>query len=293
MATPMTTVTQAEITNGLHDLGLDAASSVIVHSSLSAFGHVEGGASTVCAALREVCGTVLMPAATWDLTGIPAPPGLERPHNAVLMASSWPEFEEALATAVPFSLDLPIDRELGIVPETMRREHAPVRSAHPLFSYLAMGERANDLIAAQTPCDPIAPLALLNELGGYVLLLGVTHTSNTCIHLAEQRLGRSRFWRYAKVANGVWAEFPNIPGDSDGFDAIEPELSAVTREVRIGSCRARLVSVADVLATATRLIEADPAALLAPDPAPDSRDAASLQQRLSHIGADRPRRCGR
>ncbi len=49
----MTLVTHQDLVDGLRSLGLDASSSVIVHSSLRAFGQVEGGAATVCAALRE------------------------------------------------------------------------------------------------------------------------------------------------------------------------------------------------------------------------------------------------
>lgn len=283
----MPRVTHHDIVDGLRGLGIDRSSSVIVHASLRSFGSVEGGAVTVCAALRETCGTVLMPAASWDLTGIPAPPGLVRPDNAAHHAASWPEFDTALAEATPFAADLPVDRELGIIPETMRREFEVHRSDHPLFSYLAIGERAAELIASQTHADPLAPLAVLEAWGGHVLLLGAGHTANTAIHLAEQRLGRSRFWRYAKIAGGVWAELPNIPGESDAFDAIEPELSQVTREAHIGACRARLVAVADVTAAATRLIEANPAALIAPDPAPDSRSAATIRQRLARL-ADHP-----
>src|SRR5947209_11135777 len=101
---------EREIAAGLQALGLDDSSSVIVHSSLRSFGHVAGGALAVCRALMATCGTVLVPAGTWDRTGVPAPPGLVRPHNAVRTAGSWEEFDSALARAVPFSLDLPIDR---------------------------------------------------------------------------------------------------------------------------------------------------------------------------------------
>jgi len=284
----VTTVNRQQLVDGLRALGLDTSSSVIVHSSLRSFGHVDGGAATVCTALHDTCGTVLLPASSGDLTGIPAPPGLERPDNAPHRSGSWAEFDAALAAATPFDPSLPIDRELGLIPETMRRKFDAVRSAHPHFSYLAVGARAGELVASQTLADPLAPLDLLEQWGGRVLLLGVGHTANTCIHLAEQRLGRSRFWRYAKIASGVWAEFPNIPGESDAFDAIEPVLAPVTLETRIGNCRARQVAVADVVAAATRLIRADPAALLAPDPPADSRSAAAIRQRLARLEAEAP-----
>jgi aminoglycoside 3-N-acetyltransferase len=152
------------------------------------------------------------------------------------------------------------------------------RGGHPLLSFLAVGVHARRLVAAQRLDWPLGPIEELANLDGHVLLLGVGHTSNTTIHLAEQRLGRSRFYRYAKAAPGVWMELPNIPGDSDAFDEIEPALAPVTTETRIGDCRAGLIAVRDVLACATRLIESDPAALLCDKP--DCRCGAALQQRL-------------
>ncbi len=271
-------VVKSDIVHGLRALGLNSSSVAIVHSSLRSFGHVEGGAYTVCQALLSTGATFLLPAGTWDLTGIPAPPGLLRPWNAVRMASTWQAFAEAVSRAVPFSSNLPIDKELGIIPETMQRFFPHLRSLHPLLSYIALGPSARHLIGAQRIDWPLGPLEALAEQQGDVLLLGVTHTSNTVIHLAEQYLGRSRFYRYAKVANQVWMELTNIPGQSHQFDDIEPVLRSATQEVMIGSCRARLIPIQEVLAGAERLILANPAALLCDDP--DCRCFAALQQRL-------------
>lgn len=137
------------------------------------------------------------------------------------------------------------------------------------------------MIAAQTLTDPLGPLRVVHHLGGYVLQLGVTHTTNTTIHLAEQMLGRSRFYRYARAADGLWVELPNVSGESHQFDRIEPHLTSCTRIVHIGSCTARLTSAADIIDTTTRLIQADPAALLCHDP--DCRCTAAHQQRLAYL----------
>ncbi|WP_427889340.1 AAC(3) family N-acetyltransferase [Kribbella sp. GL6] len=270
-------VTVAELSDGLRRLGLGEASEVVVHSSLSAFGYVDGGAEAVCAALAEVCGTVLMPAGTWDLTGLPAPPGMVRPRNAFWNAGSWPEFDEKLSEATSFRVDLPVDRWLGRIPETFRQTRDPLRSEHPLFSYQAAGPAAERILAAQRPDWPLGPIEALD---GDVLLLGVTHTSNTTIHLAEQYLGRSRFYRYAKSADGLWVEYPNVPGASHMFDAIEPVLRPATKEVRIGQARVRRIPKQAVLDATRDLIESDPTALLCTDD-PTCRCAAALQQRLA------------
>ena len=278
---PLNVVTYEAIVAGLHGLGLTAASTVIVHASLRSFGWVDGGAVTVCRALLETCGTVVLPAASWDLTGIPAPPGLVRPHNAVGVADNWAAFDAALAQSRPFALDLPIDRELGHIPETMRQTFPHHRSAHPLLSYLAVGRHAERVVQAQRLDWPLGPIEEVARLGGDVLLLGVDHTVNTTIHLAEQRLGRSRFYRYAKVADQVWMELPNIPGQSHRFDDIAPALVQATRETLIGASRVRRIAVTEVLVLAERLIEADATALLCDDA--DDRCGAAVQQRLAWL----------
>jgi aminoglycoside 3-N-acetyltransferase len=270
-------VSKAELVDGLRRLGLGRASEVIVHSSLSSFGYVDGGAEAVCAALTEVCGTVLMPGGTWDLTGVPAPPGLVRPNNAYWNAADWAEFDEKLSAATSFAGDLPVDRWLGRVPEVFRQTCSPLRTSHPLFAYQAVGPAAERLLEAQRHDWPLGPIEALD---GDVLLLGVTHTSNTTIHLAEQHLGRSLFYRYAKNAEGLWIELPNIPGESHHFDDIEPVLRPATKEIRIGQARVRRIPKDAVLAATRQLIEADPAALLCTDN-PECRCAAALQQLVS------------
>jgi aminoglycoside 3-N-acetyltransferase len=130
----MENVTRKAIADGLRQLGLDRTCEVLVHSSLSSFGYVDGGAEAVCTALTEVCGTVLMPAGSWDLTGVPAPPGLVRPHNAYWNAESWPDFDEKLSQATSFRPDLPIDKWLGTVPETFRQTCSPFTRTSPARS---------------------------------------------------------------------------------------------------------------------------------------------------------------
>ena len=63
----MGSVSQSEIVEGLKAGGLVAGCPVLVHSSLSSFGHVEGGADAVIDALLEaVGGTVLVPTSDWQ-----------------------------------------------------------------------------------------------------------------------------------------------------------------------------------------------------------------------------------
>lgn len=270
-------VDEGLVASGLRDLGLGPASTVIVHSSLSSFGHVVGGAHTVAKALVATGATVVVPSGTWDHTGVRPPPGLTRENNAATPAPSWSEFETALAQARPFDRDLPIDRALGAVPEALRTGFEHQRGEHPLFSFLAIGPHAREVIAAARLDWPLGPIDVVDALGGEVLLLGVDHTRNTTIHVAEQRMGRSRFFRYAKVADGVWMELPNVSGESHRFNEIEPLLAPATIRRVIGKCEARLIPVRSVLEAATTLIAGDAGALLCEDDA--CRCVAARRQR--------------
>ena len=260
MASTSSHVTADDIVSGLQRLGVDRDAIVMVHSSLSSFGHVDGGATTVVAALRQACDTVVMLAGSGNLTSLNAPPGLIRPNNVYFNASSWDEFDQAVAHAEPFRPNLPVDRWVGRIPHALVHEFPSRRGLHPLLSCAALGERQDHVIGAQTLTDPLGPLRVVYELDGYVLQLGVTHTTNTMIHLAEQMLGRSLFYRYARGADGLWVELPNVPGESHRFDEIEPHLAPYTRATQIGLGRARLTRAADVIETAKRLIEANPRA---------------------------------
>ncbi len=64
MEKPISQVNQGDIVDGLRRLGVQTGSGLIVHSSLTSFGRVVGGADTVIDALVEIVtseGTILMP----------------------------------------------------------------------------------------------------------------------------------------------------------------------------------------------------------------------------------------
>jgi aminoglycoside 3-N-acetyltransferase len=259
-------VDQRDIEAGLRELGLGQESDVVVHGSLRSFGRVDGGARTVVDGLVSGCRTVVMMAGSWNRTGVPAPPGLIRPNNAFYNAEDWAEFDRLIAAATPYTTDLPVDDWLGVLSETLRVTPGSVRGQHPTISFVGVGDRAAELISAESLQRPLGSLELLAETGGGVLLLGVTHTSNTMIHVAEQRFGRGCFYRYARLGNGLWTELPNVSGASHLFDEIEPQLRPYARQTMIGTCRARWFAASDVIEVTTKLITEDPYALLCDEP---------------------------
>ena len=160
-ANPFTT----QFHTGLSTLGLPQDAMVMVHSSLNAFGHVEGGAQTVIDALLSYLspdGTLLMPALSYVHT---------HQHQSTFDIRNTPSC-------------------VGIIPETFRKMDGVIRSMHPTHSVCGMGKRAQELLTHHhkdhTPCGEHSPFHLLPKVDGYVLMLGCGLRPNTSFHAIEE-----------------------------------------------------------------------------------------------------------
>ena len=157
---------------------------LLVHSSLRAMGWVCSGAVAVIIALQEVLGatgTLVMPTHSTDLT---EPSQWENPP----VPESW--WSVIRATMPAYHPDLTSTRSMGVIPETFRKQQGCLRSAHPHHSFCAYGHHASQIINSHSlefGLGEGSPLARIYDLGGFVLLLGVGHESNTSMHLAEYR----------------------------------------------------------------------------------------------------------
>jgi aminoglycoside 3-N-acetyltransferase len=250
-------IRQRDFERALRSLGLNDGSHVLVHSSYKSLGGVEGGPSTVVHTLVGSLATVMMPAFTsdrtfvWDARGtidgnayLPGPPA----------GASQPE---------PFTHDTAANKTMGVISETFRTAYPVRRSSHPSASFIAYGEIADELTGPGTEEDGVEPIRRLMEAGGDVLLLGVTHTNSTAIHLAEQLAGRPLFVRYALTPDGVRAARGG--GCGRGFDAFQPYIEHLERRARLGDAVLRCYALAPYVQTARELIERDPFALLCDD----------------------------
>jgi aminoglycoside 3-N-acetyltransferase len=109
-----------------------------------------------------------------------------------------------------------------------------------------------------------SPLHRAAQWGGAVLQLGVTHTSNTTIHLIETLadlpylyIPYRRLWGTTAIARESDGSIREIemgregrPGCSSGFNALGPLLEAcgLTRTTQIGQCRAALTPMNEMIA---------------------------------------------
>ncbi len=240
-----------DIITSFRKLDLDQAP-IIAHASLSAFGQVQGGADTVVGALLASFSGVVMPTFTYKTM---ITPEVGPPDNGITYGTG----SQTNRSAEFFRLNMPADPLMGIVAETLRQHPDAIRSNHPIYSF--SGVNADFAIKSQSLQNPFAPIEALTAASGWVLLMGVDHTSNTSIHFAEQEAGRRQFIRWALTPQGI-ISCPRWPSCSYGFNQIFPRLKDVTRRVHIGNAMVQACPLVDLVETVIEMINQDSLALL-------------------------------
>ncbi len=245
------TVTQADLAAGLRAVGLAAGDTVLVHSSLSAFGHVVGGADAVLDALLAVLGpggTLVLPTFTWGAF-----------HQA----------DEALFDV------LATPCETGRVPETFRRRPGVLRGEHLCHSMAACGPHALAALGdGVRSFGDGSPFDVLYQLDAWNLLLGVTFQSCTALHAAEERCQvpyrAYRDYPRAQVrrADGSLVPSPAVEflrqdGSSNDFAKLEAHFDAegLLRTTQVGNARVINARVRAIIDSACRLLGEDVYAL--------------------------------
>lgn len=202
----------------------------MVHSSLSGLGFVAGGAHAVVLALVEAVGasgTLMMPTHSTHLTD---PAGWENPP---VPATWW----DAIRDETPaFDPDLTPTRAMGAIVDCFRHVPGVQRSGHPTVSAAAVGPNAAALVHDHQLDHGLgegSPQARLYDLDGHVLLLGVTHTNNTSLHLSEYRAApeaglsvtteSAPIWRDGQR---VWVSYATIAEDDSDFGQVGDAFAA-------------------------------------------------------------------
>ena len=228
---------------------------VIVHASLRSFGKIQGGPDAVVTSLAYSTGAFIMPTHTYKSMVTP----VSGPANNGLnyaRGQQWNRLSE------PFRSDMPADRMMGVIPESMRHWPEARRSMHPILSFA--GFRAEKILKTQTIEEPFAPLRALVELDGWVLLLGVDHTVNTTVHYAEKLAGRRQFIRWALTENGIVA-CPGFPGDSSGFKVLEKDMLPHTKKLQVGNALVQAMPMKALLSAVMERLKKNPKDLLCSD----------------------------
>jgi aminoglycoside 3-N-acetyltransferase len=241
-----------QLMRAFQSLRIEAGSPVLVHCAMSSFGQVQGGAQTVVGALLHVFKSVVVPTFTYNTMVVPE---VGPPDNAI----QYGAFTDRNMMAEFFHQDLPADRLMGAVAETLRKHTQAARSGHPVLSFA--GVNADQYLEKQILAEPLAPIAAMYDDSGYVLLIGVDHTVNTSIHLGERLANRKSYIRWALLPDMAVA-CPNFPFCSDGFDDIRPLIEPFTRKAQVGNAVIQAIPMPELVDSTRQLIQADPTALL-------------------------------
>lgn len=252
---PEAHVSKQQILAGLKKLGLKEGDIVGVHSSLSSFGHVEGGADAVIDALLDAVGkegTIVMPTFSTNREILALTPEMKA------VGVSW------LMKILPYDPD----REpcwTGGIPEVFRKRKQVLRSLHPLHSLAATGPCAQMIIeAGRNGALPAWKKVL--ELGGYVLLIGVGLESCTAMHLVEERVKLPEHIQ-KKLTPPKWLldRYPATEWDWDvgpypDFKQMEePCLNrGIMKTVKVGNATLRLLKLEELVDLYTEYLQKKP-----------------------------------
>jgi aminoglycoside 3-N-acetyltransferase len=222
-------LTVTALTEHLRACGLVEGQTVLVHLAMSKLGWIIGGAEAVILALLAAVGdsgTLMMVTHSSNNTD-----PYEWQHPPVPEAW-WQTIRDHTPAYNPSTTPT---RGMGVVPELFRAWPGAVRSAHPAFSFAALGPRAEYLVADHAlteDCGDRSPLGRLYERDGHVLLLGVDHWNNTSLHLAEFRADypgkRNLRTGSAMLVDGQrqWVSYETLDTHPDDFGEIGAAFDA-------------------------------------------------------------------
>lgn len=257
-------ISNAEIQKAIDTLDI-ANTEVCVHSSMRSLGDMaEGGIKGLADAFHNNGCTLLVPTFSDVFEARPVEPYMPEQNGAgdysYFLNASYDE-EKIFSTS---SKELTVE-EIGAFPRYILNHPHSLRGNHPLNSFTALGEHAARLVNGQTPQDVYAPLKQLCEDGGYVLLLGVSLTSATIIHYAEQLAGRTPFIRWAKSNAGKVIPV-SAGGCSEGFMNLYAQLRPYERKAVVGQSLWSCYQARDMVSVCKKLIADDPQITHCDDP---------------------------
>jgi aminoglycoside 3-N-acetyltransferase len=237
-------VNRRVLADQLRELGVARSSILVVHTSFKAIAPVEGGPDEVIAALRTALG-----------------------DGGTLMMPSMSDDDDH-----PFDVRATPCTAMGVVADRFWRQPGVARSEHPA-SFAAIGPLASAITAPHPLAPPHgidSPVGRACALGGFVLLLGVGHSANTTLHLAESlALVPYRARKSCVVARDgaeTRVEYDETDHCCERFARVDEWLGAcgLQRDGVVGGGAARLVRAADVVRVAVEQLTRDPFAFLHP-----------------------------
>lgn len=255
------TIGRAQLAEEFADLGLPKGASVLVHSSLSSLGHVEGAAAAVVDALLDAVG----PEGTLLVPNLPF----------------WGTLSAYLETGPTFDVRS-TPSQMGAVTEALRRRGDAKRSLHSSHSAAVVGALREEMTRDHEQCDVTCGVTSpyyrnAHRPNGFILMIGVGLRSMTTFHSVEEtnelpylfsgRVYASTVIDYEgeTLAIRTRAYNDNITRD---FMAAEPMLlrEGLMRIGRAGEAECRLMDARGTFECVERACRKDPYLLLAERP---------------------------
>jgi aminoglycoside N3'-acetyltransferase len=240
----MAPIRTTDLTAQLLELGVTPGTVLLVHTSFSRVGPVEGGPPGLVDALRAALG----------------------PNGTLVMPSMSDDDEH------PFDARKTPCAGMGVVADTFWRLPGVLRSDSP-HAFAAIGPEAAR-VTADHPLDMPhglnSPVGRVYELDGQILMLGVGHDANTTIHLAEALAGvryrRPKSLTIIQAGEPTRYDYSEIDHCCDNFNLVDHWLDAERgqRRGRVGHGEARLAGSRQVVATVSARLRANETIFLHP-----------------------------
>ena len=162
---------------------------------------------------------------------------------------------------------------MGITAELFWRQSDVLRSRHPGGSFAAVGPHAARICAPQPLAPPHgtdSPPGRVHELSGQVLLVGVTYSECTMLHVAENIADVPYSVAHPCVVEEDGVAKRVMIAETDhccrGFRQMDVWMRAhgMQREGKIGNAHATLADARDIVAVAAERLRQDPLVFLCP-----------------------------
>jgi len=240
-------ITPNQIVSSLRGAGVAQGDPLVVHSALRSVGTVEGGAEALIEALIETIG----------------------PEGMLAM----PAFNYTRPVPAPHFDPLTTPGATGALTELFRRRPGTLRSLHPAHSVCAFGKHAAEYLVGHERHGSFgidSPLDRIAKAGGWILLVGVTQTANSIIHVGESHARVRKFWWNdgeppqvrTKMPDGSMAELPLDCSSScsAAFNAVEGPMrdQGLIRDLHVGNAISYLMRGSDAIATVVDMIRQRP-----------------------------------
>jgi aminoglycoside 3-N-acetyltransferase len=235
---------KSRLTDQLLALGVPPGSTLLVHCAFSKVKPVEDGPLGLISALQAALG----------------------PDGTLVMPSMTDDDDH------PFDAEKTSCRGMGIVADSFWRMDGVRRSDSP-HAFAARGPMARRITVphpADIPHGLDSPVGRVYDLDGWVLLLGVDHTRDTTVHLAEFLAG-VRYRRKKSLillAGGRPArfEYAEIDHCCQNFSKVDRWLDERELQIRgrVGGADARLIRSRDIVGVVTERLRENETVFLHP-----------------------------